>query len=62
MRDISTATMTFNRNSIDLVRERIREFRRELLRLSSEGTGDDTVYQLNVQFFPIALLQKGSGK
>ena len=54
--------MTFNRNSIDLVRERIREFRRELLRLSSEGTGDDTVYQLNVQFFPIALLQKGSGK
>lgn len=62
LRDISTATMTFNRNSIDLVRERIREFRRELLRLSSEGTGDDTVYQLNVQFFPIALLQKGSGK
>ncbi len=63
LRDISTATMTFNRNSIDLVRERIREFRRELLRISSEGTGDDAVYQLNVQLFPIALLNsKGMEK
>lgn len=59
LRDISTATMTFNRNNLDLVRERIREFRRELLRLSAEGAGDDAVYQLNVQLFPIALLNHG---
>ena len=62
LRDISTATMTFNRNMIGLVRERIQEFRRELLRLSNEGTDDDAVYQLNVQLFPIALLDKKGGE
>ncbi len=62
LRDISTATLTFNRQSIDLVREKIREFRRELLRLSAEGTGDNAVYQLNIQLFPIALLNhRGEG-
>lgn len=59
LRDISTATMTFNRRNLDLVRERICEFRRELLRLSAEGTGDNAVYQLNIQLFPIALLENG---
>ena len=54
--------MTFNRNMIGLVRERIQEFRRELLRLSNEGTDDDAVYQLNVQLFPIALLDKKGGE
>lgn len=62
LRDISTATMTFNRNMIGLVRERIQEFRRELLRLSNEGSNDDAVYQLNVQLFPIALLDKKGGE
>lgn len=56
LRDISTVTLTFDRNQIDLVRERIQEFRSEILRLSSEGENDNAVYQLNVQLFPIALL------
>ncbi len=62
LRDISTATITFNRQSLDLLREKIREFRRELLRLSAEGTGDNAVYQLNVQLFPIAILGNGEGE
>lgn len=62
LRDISTVTVTFDRENIGLVREKIREFRREILRLSDEGTGDDAVYQLNVQLFPIALLDGSRGK
>lgn len=62
LRDINTATITFNRQSLDLLREKIREFRRELLRLSAEGTGDNAVYQLNVQLFPIAILGNGEGE
>ncbi|MCF0223554.1 MAG: TIGR02147 family protein [Fibrobacter sp.] len=54
LRDISTVTMTFNMNDIQLIREKIKEFRSDLLRLSQEGSGDDTVFQLNVQLFPLA--------
>ncbi len=62
LRDISTVTMTFDKENIGLVREKIREFRREILRLSDEGSGDNAVYQLNVQLFPIALLESKKGK
>jgi uncharacterized protein (TIGR02147 family) len=62
LRDISTVTMTFNMDDIALIREKIKEFRSELLRLSQEGDGDDTVFQLNVQLFPIALLDKKGGE
>ncbi len=58
LRDISTVTMTFNMDDIALIREKIKEFRSELLRLSQEGTGDDTVFQLNVQLFPLGFAKK----
>ena len=57
-RDISTVTMTFNMDDIALIREKIKEFRSELLRMSQEGSGDDTVFQLNVQLFPIGFAKK----
>jgi uncharacterized protein (TIGR02147 family) len=58
LRGISTVTMTFNMDDIALIREKIKEFRSELLRLSQEGDGDDTVFQLNVQLFPIGFAKK----
>ena len=58
LRDISTVTMTFNMNDLALIREKIKEFRSELLRMSQEGSGDDTVFQLNVQLFPIGFAKK----
>ena len=61
LRDISTVTMTFNMDEIALIREKIKEFRSELLRMSQEGSGDDTVFQLNVQLFPIAFAKKLRG-
>ena len=57
-RDISTVTMTFNMDDIALIREKIKEFRSELLRMAQEGSGDDTVFQLNVQLFPIGFAKK----
>ena len=50
--------MTFNMDDIALIREKIKEFRSELLRMSQEGDGDDTVFQLNVQLFPIGFAKK----
>ena len=61
LRDISTVTMTFNMDDIALIREKIKEFRSELLRMSQEGTGDDTVFQLNVPLFPIGFAKKLQG-
>ena len=58
LRDISTVTMTFNMDDIALIREKIKEFRSELLRMSQDGNGDDTVFQLNVQLFPIGFAKK----
>lgn len=58
LRDISTVTMTFNMDDIALIREKIKEFRSELLRLSQEGSGDNTVFQLNVQLFPLGFAKK----
>lgn len=58
LRDISTVTMTFKMDDIALIREKIKEFRSELLRMSQEGDGDDTVFQLNVQLFPLGFTKK----
>ncbi|MCQ2102170.1 MAG: TIGR02147 family protein [Fibrobacter sp.] len=57
LRDISTVTMTFNMDDIQLIREKINEFRTDLLRLSQEGSGDNTVFQLNIQLFPLAFVK-----
>ena len=54
-------SLTFNMDDIALIREKIKEFRSELLRMSQEGTGDDTVFQLNVQLFPIGFAKKLQG-
>jgi len=58
LRDISTVTMTFDIDDIALIREKIKEFRTDILRLSQEGTGDNAVFQLNLQMFPLAIVKK----
>lgn len=59
LRDISTVTMTLNRADLPSLKDRIRQFREELLRFSAEGKGDDGVFQLNIQVFPVGLLSQG---
>jgi uncharacterized protein (TIGR02147 family) len=60
-RDISTVTVTLNRMDLPVLKERIQAFRQEVFRLSTEGDNDDMVLQLNIQLFPVALLQNQDG-
>lgn len=58
LRDISSVTMTIPIKDMESIRERIRQFRQELLRLSQDCTNDDAVMQLNIQLFPVAFREK----
>jgi uncharacterized protein (TIGR02147 family) len=58
IRDISSVTMTIPLKNIAAVRERIRQFRQELLLMSQENKHDDAVFQLNIQAFPVAFCER----
>ncbi|MDD5676156.1 MAG: TIGR02147 family protein [Chitinivibrionales bacterium] len=60
LRDISTVTMSFSQRDLPALRERVAQFRQELLRMSDDCTGEDSVMQLNISFFPVALLGKNT--
>lgn len=53
-RDISTATVAVAAKDLDAFRERIREFRESVLNLAARSPEADTVYQFNVQWFPLS--------
>jgi uncharacterized protein (TIGR02147 family) len=59
LRDISSLTITLPINQIGLFRERVRQFRQELLLMSQDSKKDDAVMQLNIQMFPVAFCEKG---
>ena len=52
-RDLSTVTFTVAEKDLDELRERIAEFRTSLLSMARQSDTPDTVYQLNVQLFPL---------
>lgn len=60
LRDVSTLTIPFSKAMIGVARERIREFRQEMLALARDLEVEDSVYQLNLQFFPLALVREGA--
>lgn len=51
-RDITTLTLTLAEKDLPLLRERVAELRRDLVRLAEESDPADAVYQVNVQVFP----------
>jgi uncharacterized protein (TIGR02147 family) len=53
-RDISTVTFTVAQKDMDELRERIAEFRSSLVAMVGQSSDADTVYQLNVQLFPMS--------
>jgi uncharacterized protein (TIGR02147 family) len=55
LRDISTVTMSFSTKDIPILRERVKQFRQELLLLSQDSEKEDGVFHFNIQFFPVAL-------
>jgi len=60
-RDVSSLTLPFSKSMMDVARERLREFRQEMLALSRECDAEDCVYQLNLQFFPLAFANTRPG-
>lgn len=60
LRDVSTLTIPFSKAMLDVARDRIREFRQEMLALARDLEVEDCVYQLNLQFFPLAVVREGA--
>ena len=60
-RDISALTLRVRASALARLKQRIQEFRRELVGLEgteSQGDGDDIVVQLNMQLFPLTRLPR----
>jgi uncharacterized protein (TIGR02147 family) len=52
-RDFSTLTVSMKHSDLLELKERIAAFRQETLKWISECQGEDTVYQINIQVFPL---------
>lgn len=55
-RSISTLTATISKASFERIRDRLRQLRREVLELSRADDQADRVLQVNLQAFPLVLL------
>lgn len=53
-RDISGVYFSFSQKNLKSVKEIIHKFRRDILELATQETVKDSVYQLNIQMFPVA--------
>ncbi len=53
LRDISTLTLHISGAGFAEIRDRVRAFRKEIIAVASRDIGDDRVYQLNLQLFPL---------
>lgn len=58
-RDVSAMTLGIKRERLPQLREKIREFRREILKMVADDTEPDDVVQLNIQFFPVTKIPEG---
>ncbi|MBN1759136.1 MAG: TIGR02147 family protein [Chitinispirillaceae bacterium] len=52
LRDISTITVALSAKDLPEIRERIRQFRQSIMTLDNENA-PDTVFQVNIQVFPV---------
>lgn len=52
-RDVSTMTLGVKRERVAEIKNRIQEFRRDILKIVSEDTEPQEVVQLNIQMFPL---------
>ena len=53
-RDISSLTLCVAEAALPLLKQRIREFRQELLQLAAQEASPERVVQLNFQMFPLS--------
>ena len=53
VRDISTLTMSLSQADMEAIREVTQQYRASVIKIINESEKSDSVYQLNVQFFPM---------
>jgi uncharacterized protein (TIGR02147 family) len=53
LREFNGVTLSISMDKLPLLKEKIRQFRKEINELTSNLEGADQVYQLNVQLFPL---------
>ena len=61
-RDVSAMTLGIRRERLPQLRDKVREFRREILKLVADDTEPDDVVQLNIQFFPVTKIAEGESE
>jgi uncharacterized protein (TIGR02147 family) len=62
MRDISTLTMGLSRKGFERMRDDIRSYRKKLIEMANQDSDTDSVYQMNIQFFPVSKAPTNRGK
>ncbi len=55
-RDISSVTVPLSKNKFQEIKQRLQQFRKEILALAKEDAAADVVYQFNMQFFNLSEL------
>jgi uncharacterized protein (TIGR02147 family) len=58
-RDISTLTLSISPKTLESIRERLKQFRRELLELARTDAFADRVHQVNIHVFPVSRSKHG---
>jgi uncharacterized protein (TIGR02147 family) len=53
-RDISAVSLSFSKENIEVIKQMIAEFRKEIVQVALQESNRDALYQLNIQFFPIS--------
>jgi uncharacterized protein (TIGR02147 family) len=58
LRDISTVTLSTNKEGMEKIKTRIEQFRSEIMAIANQSKNCDRVIQLNVQLFPLCLHER----
>ncbi len=57
-RDISSMTLGVTKESLSVLKKRIQDFRKEIMKYVSTDTNPDNVVQLNIQMYPVTSLSE----
>ncbi len=60
-RDISSLTIGINRKDFNLIKTELQEFRKKILSIAQSSEPADSVYQVNLQLFPLTKNQYKAG-
>jgi uncharacterized protein (TIGR02147 family) len=58
MRDISTLTVNLSMKKLQIVKDKIRSLRKEIMEIENMDQENDTVFQVNFQIFPVSKSSK----